>query len=271
MNLTFHKYQGTGNDFVIIDNRELHLDADLIDVAAICDRKFGIGADGLILIENHDSLDFHMIYFNSDGSRSFCGNGSRCAVSFAQSLGIIQQETHFLSTDGEHFARFEGDWIHLHMHDVSTVEKGNNHFILNTGSPHYVEFIEDVATHDVVGEAVKIRFNNRFKASGINVNFVEIDGDWLKVRTYERGVENETLSCGTGVTAVALAYHLHRGGHPGEYLQKISTPGGNLNVRFIFHGDEKFSDIYLAGPAVKVFEGKIDSSVFYPQSTEINS
>lgn len=270
MNIPFYKYQGTGNDFVMIDNRSNLLKADMIHVSNICDRRFGVGADGLILIEHHDKLDFNMIYFNSDGSRSFCGNGSRCAVSFAKKLGIIQHETHFLSTDGEHFARFEQDWIHLQMHNISQVEKGENFYILNTGSPHYIQFIDDVATFDVVSEAKRIRYNNRFSQNGINVNFVEIEGEVLKVRTYERGVENETLSCGTGVTAVALAHHLRISGGKGEFLQKISTPGGNLSVRFEYDGIAEFNHIFLAGPAEEVFQGNIHSTVFYSQFAEIN-
>ena len=270
MNLQFYKYQGTGNDFVIIDNRSKLLNADMMDVSPICDRRFGVGADGLILIEHHDELDFNMIYFNSDGSRSFCGNGSRCAVSFAKKLGIIQEETRFLSTDGEHFARFEQDWIHLQMHNVSQVEMGEHFYILNTGSPHYIQFIDDVATFDVVDEAKKIRYNDRFSKAGINVNFVEAEGEVLKVRTYERGVENETLSCGTGVTAVALAHHLRVSGKKGEFLQKISTPGGKLSVRFQYDGIAEFNHIFLAGPAEEVFQGNIPSTLFYPQSAEIN-
>lgn len=269
--IRFFKYQGTGNDFVMIDNRETLLNADLIDVAAICDRRFGVGADGLILIEHHESLDFNMIYFNSDGSRSFCGNGSRCAVLFARNLGMIENETRFLSTDGEHYAYFdEFNRINLHMHNVEQTEIGEDYYFINTGSPHYIRFIDDVATFDVVSEARKIRYNERFAKSGVNVNFAEQDGNLVKVRTYERGVEDETLSCGTGVTAVALANHLRISGQSGEYLQHISTPGGQLSVRFKNERLTYFSDIYLSGPAEMVFEGIIHSSVFYPQSAEIN-
>lgn len=271
MNIPFYKYQGTGNDFVIIDNRALLLDQNKIDVARVCDRKFGIGADGLILIQNHDQYDFEMIYFNADGSKSFCGNGSRCAVAFANKLGIISTDTSFLSTDGEHSSTFFNGSVQLQMHDVNQVEIGENYFHLNTGSPHYVIFVEDVAKANIVQLAHSIRYNERFKLKGVNVNFVEIDSEneYLKVRTYERGVEDETLSCGTGVTAVALAYHLKSKNIAGSFLQKIVTPGGKLHVQFDVIENNAFSHIKLIGPATEVFNGEIPLSFIMPSTKEI--
>ena len=270
VNIPFFKYQGTGNDFVIIDNRTLFLDKNIIDVASICDRKFGIGADGLILIQNHKDYDFEMIYFNADGTQSFCGNGSRCAVSFANKLNIINSETSFLSTDGEHKSNISNGLSQLQRHDVDNIEIGENYYHLNTGSPHYVVFVDDVAKIDIIKIAHSIRYNDRFKDQGVNVNFVEIDNenDYLKVRTYERGVEDETLSCGTGVTAVALAYHVKSKNKPGSFIQKIVTPGGTLHVQFEASQNNSFKEIKLIGPATEVFKGEIPSSYVMPSRKE---
>ncbi len=269
--IPFYKYQGTGNDFVIIDNRNLLLDRTTIDVPSICDRKFGVGADGLILIEDHETYDFEMIYFNADGTQSFCGNGSRCAVAFANKLGIINIETSFLSTDGEHTSAIANGLVQLQMHNVESVEIGENYFYLNTGSPHYVLFVEDVAKVKLIDVAHSIRYNNRFKDNGVNVNFVEIDteNDCLKVRTYERGVEDETLSCGTGVTAVALANHIRNSNAKGSFTQNIITPGGKLKVQFDANGNNIFQQIKLIGPATEVFQGEIALSFLMPSLKEI--
>jgi diaminopimelate epimerase len=262
MIINFHKYQGTGNDFIVIDNRDLLINPNLLDIASICDRRFGIGADGLILIQNHDDLDFHMIYFNSDGSQSFCGNGSRCALAFAKKLGIIKTKARFLSTDGIHESNIDGDQYNILMHDVSDCEKGDHFYFINTGSPHYILFVDDVVKIELLKIAREIRYSERFERDGVNVNFVEAYKDILKVRTYERGVEDETLSCGTGVTAVALAWHLKNDMPEGHHKQEIVTPGGRLLVSYNYLGGQKFSDIHLIGPAEAVFEGQINVEVF---------
>ena len=258
MKVNFYKYQGTGNDFVMIDNRNLLIDkTDLSLVKRLCDRKFGIGADGLILIENHPELDFEMIYFNADGTQSFCGNGSRCAVAFAKKLGIITQTTSFLAIDGVHQATIVDDKVELKMVDVSSIEKTENFFFIHTGSPHYIEYHQNVSEIDLVREAQKIRYNLRFEKEGTNVNFVEkLDSNSLVMRTYERGVEDETLSCGTGATAVALSgFLLHGLASP----VKIHVRGGELEIKFKNITNQQFTDIWLIGPAKEVFSGEIIS------------
>ena len=257
MQIEFYKYQGTGNDFVMIDNRNNVFDkTNLKAVQQLCDRRFGVGADGLILIENLDDLDFNMIYFNADGTQSFCGNGSRCAVDFAKYLGIIEKQAMFLSTDGEHEA-----WINdtgevsLKIHDVKNIEKGEDYYYINTGSPHYIVNVEDVKAVDVKKEGGSIRYNERFKAEGTNVNFVKFNQIELDIRTYERGVEDETLSCGTGVTAAALS--LADANKLQEGVIYVTTEGGNLKVGFKRNGNE-FKDIWLIGPATFVYKGSIE-------------
>lgn len=263
MKISFTKYQGTGNDFIIIDNRNLALNHEELDIPALCDRHFGIGADGLILIENHTELDFLMRYFNSDGSQSFCGNGSRCAIDFARHLGMVKQHTRFESTDGLHEAEVFESIIHLGMHTVSQVQSLENHYIVNTGSPHYIIFVSDIAQVDIIPEARKIRYSERYKLEGINVNFVSVDQGVLKIRTYERGVEDETLSCGTGVTAVALANHIREGSGTGNFSREVLTRGGKLEVKYTFCSDGSFDQIYLSGPAKSVFEGSFELEDFY--------
>ncbi len=256
MNIQFYKYQGTGNDFVMIDDRNNQFDKSNHQlVALLCDRKFGVGADGLILIRNHADYDFEMIYFNADGHEgSMCGNGGRAIVRFAHDLGVIGNETRFIAVDGEHLASVTLENISLKMSNVSTVEDVKGFFFMDTGSPHYVEFLnEDLTKTDVFTKGKAIRYNERFKEVGTNVNFVErLAENSLYVRTYERGVEDETLSCGTGVTACALA---------SSYLGEkspiaIKTLGGNLSISFE-KKDNGFENIYLTGPAQKVFEGSI--------------
>ena len=255
--IEFYKYQGTGNDFVVVDNRSQKLDrTDKTIAQKLCDRKFGVGSDGLILIENHEEYDFGMIYFNPDGSQSMCGNGSRCAVKFVQFLGIIQNKTTFLSTDGVHEASIDGDIIRLSMQDVaqSKINSFPEHFTINTGSPHYVIFASNINDKNVKEEGASIRYSEEFAKEGINVNFVEKQSkDQISVRTYERGVENETLSCGTGVTACAIAHVLHGGISP----VKIETLGGQLSVDFeLIDGNAK--NVWLTGPAKNVFKGEIE-------------
>jgi diaminopimelate epimerase len=250
----FHKYQGTGNDFVMIDDRTNTFPVNTALIAHLCDRRFGIGADGLILIQNAEGYDFKMVYFNADGNEgSMCGNGGRCAVRFAQDLGIFEDSTTFVAVDGPHKAVACEDEIFLKMSNVSAIDQQYAYDFMNTGSPHYVTFVENVETINIVTEGRKIRYNDRFEG-GTNVNFVQIlDDNTIYVRTYERGVEDETFSCGTGVTACALAAHLR---HSLANPVNIVTKGGSLRVSFGEPQNNCFENIYLIGPAVQVFEGQ---------------
>ncbi len=254
MELKFYKYQGTGNDFVMVDNRSGAFDiTNTTLVAQLCHRRFGIGADGFILLENEPGYDFKMVYFNSDGNQSsMCGNGGRCLVQFAHDLGVIGNHTTFLAIDGPHEAHLEKGLVHLKMINVTQIEKNEDHFYMNTGSPHYVKAVEDIQNFQVFEEGKKIRYNNRFKEKGTNVNFTEKKDDLLYVRTYERGVEDETYSCGTGVTAAAIAASYSGMNSP----VRIHTLGGELSISFT-KKDSGFEDVYLIGPALKVFEGTI--------------
>lgn len=255
--MQFVKYQGTGNDFIIIDNR--NKSTTKIDVAALCHRRFGIGADGLMLLEEIENFDFQMIYYNSDGKlSSMCGNGGRCISHFAHSLGLgNKNEVHFLAVDGEHFAKIDRNNVSLGMIDVKNWEVRNeNTVVLNTGSPHFVQFItEDMNKLNLVAKAREIRYNKEFADKGINVNFVLIENNnLLQMRTYERGVEDETYSCGTGVTAAALAYKII---HPNtENKTTVVTPGGTLRVEFDCI-TEGYENVILTGPVAKVFEGNL--------------
>lgn len=255
MKVDFVKYQGTGNDFVMIDNRSGKWNALTVqDIRRICDRRFGVGADGLILLNSHPKLDFEVDYYNSDGSKSFCGNGARCAVAFAKTLGINTSLAHFTAIDGEHEASQKYETVSLLMKDVSLVQQYEGDYVIDTGSPHYIQFLP-VEHLDVREQGRKIRYSDTYRANGINVNFVEIVGDkHIRVRTYERGVEDETLSCGTGVTAAALAYATKENLH-GEQLIDVTTSGGDLKVHFSRTGEMEFERIYLIGPAKRVFEG----------------
>ncbi|GAB4398475.1 MAG: diaminopimelate epimerase [Microscillaceae bacterium] len=253
--IPFFKYQGTGNDFVMLDGRgQKTTPLTAAQIAQICHRRFGVGADGLIRIEEAEGYDFRMVYFNADGYEgSMCGNGGRCAVRFAHDLGLIGKNTHFIAVDGPHAAFLEGEWIHLKMKEVNRqLEQINEDFFLDTGSPHYVRFVPALSQYEVLAQGQAIRYSPRFAASGTNVNFVSlVEGQTLAVRTYERGVEDETYSCGTGVTAAALVAHQQHGlASP----VSIQTKGGLLRVSFEVH-PAQFSEIYLAGPAQKVFAG----------------
>jgi diaminopimelate epimerase len=260
MKIAFSKYQGTGNDFVIIDCRNLIIpDFTTEQVKRICDRRFGIGADGLILLKDVQGYDFEMAYFNADGNLgSLCGNGSRCIVKFANSLDIDKDSFRFLASDGEHEAKIDSEGIvSLHMTDVSDIKNHHSDFILDTGSPHYVKLVPELKNIDIIKKGREIRYNKDFEKEGINVNFVEQldEPDKIYVRTYERGVENETLSCGTGVTAAALVfYHNENGFNEVE----VKTLGGKLNVEFDRLQDGRFTNIWLCGPAEKVFDGDIE-------------
>lgn len=255
--LKFSKYQGTGNDFIMIDNRNLGFDKDPSIVAHLCHRRFGIGADGLILLENSEETedDFKMVYFNSDGQEStMCGNGGRCIVKFAQVLGIIKNKAQFSAIDGCHQAIINQNLISLKMRNIKDVEKKGNDFLINSGSPHYITFVENISTVDVAKEGRLIRNSEAYKKEGINVNFIEITDNLYKIRTYERGVEGETYSCGTGVTAAALA--LYASGNTKEQKIHFKTMGGKLSVSFQKH-TSGFKDIWLIGPAEKSFIGEI--------------
>ena len=258
MDIKFYKYQGTGNDFVILDNRDHKYDGLTKEqVAFLCDRRFGIGGDGLMLLNLHQNYDFEMIYYNSDGNESsMCGNGGRCLTQFANDIGLIRTTYRFLAIDGEHESSINTNGtIALKMSDVDHVRYDHGNFILDTGSPHFVTMTSDVLRLDIVKKGREIRNNNEFKEKGINVNFVEQtdEPDRIIVRTYERGVENETLSCGTGVTAAALVCHHNDNGF--NHVE-VETKGGLLSVEYDKIGDT-FKNIWLHGPAVKVFEGNM--------------
>jgi len=257
MNLNFYKYQGTGNDFIILDNRQQNISLTNKEVKRLCNRRFGIGADGLMLLNVKDGYDFEMVYYNSDGNQSsMCGNGGRCLVKFAHKRGIHKSTYHFLAVDGEHEATIDDNgWVNLKMKDVSGIRKNFLDSILDTGSPHYVKPTRDVRNYDVVKAGKEIRYSDVFKKEGINVNFVEGTEDRIFVRTYERGVEDETLSCGTGVTAAALVFAHNE---VGFNRVEVTTPGGNLAVEFDKTGEEEFKNIWLCGPAQLVFEGEIE-------------
>ena len=258
MQIPFIKYQGTGNDFVLLDNRARIYDN--LDVAVHCHPKFGIGGDGLMLLQNKEGYDFEMVYYNSDGQvSSMCGNGGRCIVDFAKSLGVFEgQNCHFLAVDGPHNAIWSQGMVELQMKNVDQIEKRGNTYILNTGSPHFIIFQNDIKEFDLIEGAKSIRYSDEFKAEGINVNFIEIMGSaHIGVRTYERGVENETLSCGTGVTAASIALSKHLEFDNGDYQVQIETPGGHLMVKY--HKLENlYSNVWLCGPAKSVFSGQID-------------
>jgi len=259
MQLSFYKYQGTGNDFILIDNRSGEISLSSEQVKFLCDRRFGIGADGLMLLELEPGSDFKMVYYNSDGNpSSMCGNGGRCITAFAKHLGIINNSAKFLAIDGLHDATIdENEIVSLKMQDVKNVEVGDDYFYLNTGSPHFVKFINNVGSFDVKNMGALIRYNERFKAEGTNVNFIERLEDNLFVRTYERGVEDETYSCGTGVTAAALVAAI-KGVSNGKNNCLIKTLGGELEVKFERVLEQNFYNIWLIGPAQKVFNGTIE-------------
>jgi diaminopimelate epimerase len=257
MKLKFSKYQGTGNDFVMIDNRTIRLPADDAPmIRRLCDRRFGIGGDGLIYLQDRDGYDFEMVYFNSDGREStMCGNGGRCIVQFAHALGLGGPEYHFLAIDGPHTGRIMDDGtISLQMQDVLTTFRHGDDYILDTGSPHLVRLVNNVKDYPVAATGRQIRYSDTYRESGINVNFVEpVPDGSIFVRTYERGVEDETLSCGTGVVASAIAFYYHNIYKPDSI--NIQTLGGSLQVKFDVQ-DMHFTNVWLTGPAVEVYSGE---------------
>ena len=258
VNIPFFKYQGTGNDFVMIDNRMGEFPSqDKQRIAAICDRRFGVGADGVIVLENHYAADFVMHYFNADGQLgSFCGNGGRCVVAFAKYLGIIDKQTNFAAFDGSHYATISGNIVSLSMRDVDHVQTYPTHTFIDTGSPHHIEFVKDTKNLDVLTQGALIAHNDIYGEEGTNVNFVAVIKDrQIQVRTFERGVENETLSCGTGVTAAALA--AFSTGKVTNSKIEVHTLGGDLTLSFTPSG-KGFSDIVLTGPTELVFSGTLE-------------
>ena len=256
MNLHFYKYQGCGNDFIILDNRSKEIKLSTQQINKLCNRHFGIGADGLMLLEHEQGYDFKMVYYNSDGNESsMCGNGGRCISAFAKQLGVIKESALFMAIDGEHICELKNNEWTLKMQDVTSIKQiDKDTFFLNTGSPHVVKWVENLQHYPVFEEGRKIRNSSPYKENGgTNVNFVEYD-DYFYVRTYERGVENETLACGTGVTAVALVEALvHHTSHT-NYCDVV-TLGGSLTVTYHKQDDASFTDIWLKGPATFVFEG----------------
>jgi diaminopimelate epimerase len=260
MKIEFYKYQGTGNDFVILDNRENEYPGlTSKQIKRICDRHFGVGADGLMLLAKKEGYDFEMVYYNADGNEStMCGNGGRCLVKFAAHRGIFKSTYHFIAIDGEHLAEIDSNGtVSLQMQNVHSVAYHKSYAVVNTGSPHFVKFATEVEDIDVVSTGHEIRYSKEFAPDGINVNFVETrKEDSIFVRTYERGVENETLSCGTGVTAAAL---LSAHNEKGFNTVIVKTPGGNLSVEFDRIDDQHFENIWLCGPAEFVFKGEIEA------------
>ncbi|MFN0030541.1 MAG: diaminopimelate epimerase [Flavobacteriales bacterium] len=255
MHIPFHKYQGTGNDFIMLDNRQGNIHLTRPQVMLLCDRKFGIGSDGIILIEESDHADFYMNFYNPDGSQSFCGNGSRCAVRFAQHMNIVKSAGEFKAIDIKHDFESDENEVRIKMKNVAEVMCDADNYILHTGSPHYIIYVDDVNESELVSLAHRVRYSERFKEKGINVNLVHEENNVLHVRTYERGVENETLSCGTGVTAVALSY-AHT--HPEVHEVMVQTKGGLLKVIWQRPEDNSFQNIWLCGPAQFVYSGEIE-------------
>ena len=256
MDKNFYKYQGTGNDFIIFDNRTLFFPKRNNElISTLCNRHFGIGADGLILLENDKNSDFKMVYFNADGNEStMCGNGGRCIVAFAQKLHLFDKKTSFLAIDGLHHATIDASSVSLQMIDVSEVRISEHSIFVNTGSPHHIEIVDDLEHFPVIDKAREI-IKSKYSTEGCNVNFVEqLNDNTFKVRTYERGVEDETLACGTGVTAVAIA--MHKVNKTNSNHIKLNVLGGNLEVKFIAEHD-RYANVVLSGPTQFVFKGTL--------------
>lgn len=253
--IEFYKYQGTGNDFVMIDNRDMQFPKEKELVEKLCDRRFGIGGDGLILLENDEKADFKMVYYNSDGNEStMCGNGGRCLVAFAHFLDIFEDRATFEAVDGLHEAEINNGIVKLKMIDVAEIQNDGDHAVLNTGSPHFVQFVQDVEHFKVYEQGNRIRNSATYREEGINVNFAEEIGEnEIFVRTYERGVEDETFSCGTGVTASALVYLKDKN----QSTVNVKVLGGTLKVYAEQNGNS-FRNVWLEGPAKQVFKGKIN-------------
>lgn len=260
MQIEFYKYHGTGNDFIILDNRTNQYEGlSELEIKSMCHRRFGIGADGLMMLCIEEGYDFRMKYYNADGKEgSMCGNGGRCLVQFAYDMGIKKDTYHFIAVDGPHDAVIKiNGLIGLKMQDVNSIQLNDTDVILNTGSPHFIRFVDNIKTVDVFTEGRTIRNSDVYKEHGINVNFVEKQEHSIKLRTYERGVEDETLSCGTGATAAAIAYATQLGVNK----VPIEVQGGLLEVEFNRLSENECNEIWLTGPAKYVFSGTIDSTL----------
>ena len=259
MQLEFYKYQGTGNDFVMIDNRTAIFPKENTElVAHLCDRRFGIGADGLILLDTDSETDFRMVYYNSDGNlSSMCGNGGRCLVAFAKKLNIIQNETTFIASDGLHYATVsEENIVSLQMIDVTEIKNTSEYSFLNTGSPHHVQLVADLENYNVKENGATIRYGDLYGKEGSNVNFVKkINDSTFFFFFYERGVEGETLACGTGATAVAIA--MNANGQTNLNAINLNVEGGKLAVSFDIENG-KYTNVFLKGPAEFVYKGTIE-------------
>jgi len=259
MGYQFYKYEGCGNDFVIVDERIKELKLTESQIVTLCDRRFGIGADGILLLRNHPEYDFQMIYYNADGSRAtMCGNGARCLSAFAHKINAIGVKGKFIADDGPHSTEIL--WIEdavtqvaITMKDATPDQSTEEHVFINTGTPHYVLFVEDINAIDVVATGRKIRYDQQYAPVGTNVNFVQLTPKEILVRTYEKGVEDETLACGTGVTASAMAAALKTGKNAFD----VKVKGGHLHVSFI-RKDNAFTHVVLTGPARLVFQGEFD-------------
>jgi len=254
MEISFIKYQGAGNDFILIDNRNNKIILSTSEIESLCNRRFGIGADGLMLLESDLKTDFKMRYFNSDGKEgSMCGNGGRCIVAFAFEIGIQKEYYNFIAIDGLHEAYYKNNIVDLKMTEVDKIEKFDKDWFLNTGSPHAVEIVNNIDKVDVATEGKILRYDHRFGKNGTNVNFIEINKNKIQIRTFERGVEAETYACGTGAVASAIVAHQN---NPEISKYKLSAIGGDLEVRFD-KKNNKYTNIWLKGPATKVFSGII--------------
>ena len=259
MEIQFYKYHGTGNDFILIEDKTGSIHLSQAAIAGICHRRFGIGADGLIILRPHETLDFDMVYYNSDGrTSSMCGNGGRCITRFAFDKGWIGEKCRFHAIDGEHHARVTGEDIDLGMNDVKMVESFDNDLVMDTGSPHYIRFVDQLDDIDLISIARGIRYNDHFKDEGINVNLVVAGKGELEMRTYERGVEDETWSCGTGMVAAAIALSEK---HSSESPVVVKTRGGVTRIEFQ-KAEGGYTDIHLIGPAEFLFSGVINTDQF---------
>lgn len=258
--MNFYKYQGTGNDFILINNMNQEIKLTEEQIKLLCDRHFGIGSDGLILLEPDKEADFQMVFYNPDASMSFCGNGSRCAVRFAKDQGIIDNQCHFRAIDGMHSGRIiDQERVAVRMKQVEGAKiLSSLEYFIHTGSPHHLVFTENLDRVDFIDFCKNIRYNPIYAPGGTNVNLVlPISPNFLKMRTYERGVENETLSCGTGVTAAAIGLSIQQGLKDGNHSIGVETRGGTLEVQFEKEG-LNFTSMDLIGPAVSTFQGTIE-------------
>jgi diaminopimelate epimerase len=261
MQVEFWKYHGTGNDFIMVDERGRQYGLSPEQIQSLCNRRTGVGADGMILLRESSEADFRMVYFNADGYEgSMCGNGGRCTTFFFDYLSGPVDSCKFITSDGIHEARIERlsdedlALVTISLNDVSSVRKVLNGYFLDTGSPHYVEPVQKIELLDVVRKGRKLRHSRKFAPDGANINYLEVQHGRIYLRTYERGVEDETLSCGTGVTAAAIVYHELNGFHSDPV--KIHTRGGNLEVQMDQSGNT-YTNIWLKGPAKKVFKGYV--------------